>query len=34
MSALSWQEKGLTFVAVADVPEGDLQQLREAFDRP
>jgi anti-sigma factor RsiW len=33
MSALSWQEKGLTFVAVADVPEGDLEQLREEFEQ-
>ena len=33
MSALSWQDKGLTFVAVADVPEGDLEQLRLAFER-
>ncbi|HEV7427126.1 MAG TPA: hypothetical protein VGQ46_12220 [Thermoanaerobaculia bacterium] len=33
MSAVSWQDKGLTFVAVADVPEGDLQQLRNAFER-
>jgi anti-sigma factor RsiW len=33
MTALSWQDKGLTFIAVADVPQGDLQQLREAFER-
>jgi anti-sigma factor RsiW len=33
MSALSWQDKGLTFIAVADVPEGDLEQLRNAFER-
>ena len=33
MSALSWEDKGLTFVAVADVPESDLQQLRDAFER-
>jgi anti-sigma factor RsiW len=33
MSALSWQDKGLTFIAVADVPEGDLLQLRNAFAR-
>jgi len=33
MSALSWQDKGLTFVAVADVPQGDLEQLRDAFER-
>jgi anti-sigma factor RsiW len=32
-SALSWQDKGLTFIAVADVPEGDLEQLRNAFER-
>jgi anti-sigma factor RsiW len=33
ISALSWQDKGLAFVAVADVPNGDLQQLRNAFER-
>jgi anti-sigma factor RsiW len=33
MSALSWQDKGLTFIAVADVSEGDLEQLRNAFER-
>jgi len=33
MSALSWQDKGLTFIAVADVPDGDLEQLRNAFKR-
>ncbi|HEV7574287.1 MAG TPA: hypothetical protein VGQ21_22540 [Thermoanaerobaculia bacterium] len=33
MSALSWEDEGLTFVAVADVPEADLQQLRDAFER-
>jgi hypothetical protein len=33
MSALSWRDKGLTFIAIADVPEGDLEQLRDAFER-
>jgi anti-sigma factor RsiW len=33
MSALSWEDKGLTFIAVADVPQGDLEQLRNAFER-
>ena len=33
ISAMTWEHKGLTFVAVADVPEADLQQLREAFAR-
>jgi anti-sigma factor RsiW len=33
MNALSWQDKGLTFVAVADVPEADLRQLREVFEQ-
>jgi anti-sigma factor RsiW len=31
MSALSWEDKGLTFVAVAEVPQADLEQLRNAF---
>ncbi|HEY3052436.1 MAG TPA: hypothetical protein VGK04_03510 [Thermoanaerobaculia bacterium] len=33
VSTLSWQDGGLTFVAVADVPPGDLAQLRDAFNR-
>ena len=33
MSALSWDDAGLTFIAVADVPEEDLRQLRNAFER-
>jgi len=33
VSALSWQDGGLMFVAVADVPPGDLAQLRQAFER-
>jgi anti-sigma factor RsiW len=33
ISTLTWEDKGLTFVAVADVPEADLQQLRNAFER-
>ena len=33
VSALSWQGEGLTFIAVADVPESDLEQLRNAFQR-
>jgi anti-sigma factor RsiW len=33
MSALSWQDKGLMFIAVADVSERDLEQLRDAFKR-
>jgi anti-sigma factor RsiW len=33
MSALSWEDKGLRFIAVADVPEVDLEQLRNAFER-
>jgi anti-sigma factor RsiW len=30
-SVLRWESNGLTFVAVAEVPESDLTQLREAF---
>lgn len=33
VSTLSWQDGGLTFVAVADVPQGELVQLRQAFSR-
>ena len=33
VSALSWQDGGLVFVVVADVPPGDLAQLRNAFER-
>ena len=33
MSTLSWNNGGLEFVAVGDVPEGDLSQLRDAFTR-
>ena len=33
ISTLTWEDNGLTFVAVADVPEADLQQLRNAFER-
>jgi anti-sigma factor RsiW len=33
VSTLSWQDGGLTFVAVADVPLADLAQLRDAFNR-
>ena len=29
--ALSWRTNGLNYVAVGDVPQGDLQQLRDAF---
>jgi anti-sigma factor RsiW len=32
ISTLTWKDNGLTFVAVADVPEADLQQLRNAFE--
>lgn len=28
---VSWQEDGLTYLAVSDVAEGDLQQLRDLF---
>jgi anti-sigma factor RsiW len=31
VSTLSWSDGGLMFVAVADIPPGDLAQLREAF---
>jgi anti-sigma factor RsiW len=33
VSTLSWQDGGLIFVAVADVPPGDLAPLRDAFER-
>ena len=33
VSTLSWQDDGLTFVAVAGVPPADLAQLRDAFRR-
>ena len=33
VSTLSWQDDGLLFVAVADVPSGDLVALRDAFTR-
>jgi anti-sigma factor RsiW len=33
ISTLSWEDDGLTFVAVADVPPADLAQLRDAFNR-
>jgi anti-sigma factor RsiW len=33
VSALSWQDQGLTFIAVADTPPADLDQLRNAFHR-
>jgi len=32
-STISWQQAGLLFVVVADVPPGDLAQLRNAFER-
>jgi anti-sigma factor RsiW len=33
VSTLSWSDDALLFVAVADVPQSDLVQLREAFKR-
>ena len=33
VSTLEWQRGGLDFVAVGNVPEQDLAQLREAFSR-
>jgi anti-sigma factor RsiW len=33
VSTLSWQDGGIIFVAVADVPPGDLAPLRDAFER-
>jgi anti-sigma factor RsiW len=33
LNALSWQDFGLTFIAVADTPPADLDQLRNAFHR-
>jgi len=33
VSTLAWSNGGLEFVAVGDVPEGDLSQLRDAFTR-
>jgi anti-sigma factor RsiW len=33
MSIVVWRAHGLAYVAVADVPEGDLQPLRQAFAR-
>jgi len=34
VSTLSWRDDGLLFVAVADVPPGDLAALRDAFTHP
>ncbi|HLJ74851.1 MAG TPA: hypothetical protein VKU62_09720 [Thermoanaerobaculia bacterium] len=33
VSTLKWQGGGLQFVAIGDVPESDLAQLRDAFSR-
>ena len=33
VSTLAWSNGGLEFVAVGDVPQGDLSQLRDAFTR-
>jgi anti-sigma factor RsiW len=33
VSALKWQSGGLQFVAIGDVPQSDLAQLRDAFNR-
>lgn len=33
VSTLAWEDGGLTFIAVADIPPADLVQMREAFKR-
>jgi len=33
VSTLKWQNGGLQFVAIGDVPDSDLAQLRDAFNR-
>ncbi len=33
VSTLEWQHEGLDFVAVGNIPESDLAQLRDAFNR-
>lgn len=33
VSTIAWQNGGLQFVAIGDVPQSDLEQLRDAFSR-
>jgi anti-sigma factor RsiW len=33
VSTLTWQQDGLQFAAIGDVPQSDLAQLRDAFNR-